>query len=101
MTARLSNDFLGWVVRLRIGRRPIRQRGLCEKARAGDIDLGKFGKMVCPRNHGSKCQLGPVADIRGVSGNVPGYTIKKERYKCKPGDLGVTCQGSATFCKTG
>ena len=36
-----------------------------------------------------------------LSGNVPGYTIKKERYKCKPGDLGITCQGSATFCKTG
>ncbi len=35
-----------------------------------------------------------------ATGEVSGYKITKQRYKCKPEGLGVTCNGTATFCKT-
>ena len=35
-----------------------------------------------------------------ANGSTPGYKITKQRYKCTPGGFGVTCRGSATFCKT-
>ncbi len=35
-----------------------------------------------------------------ATGNVAGYTIKNQKYKCKPSTWGVNCYGSATFCKT-
>lgn len=36
-----------------------------------------------------------------ATGDVPGYKITKQNYKCSPGGVGVTCRGSATFCKAG
>jgi hypothetical protein len=36
-----------------------------------------------------------------ATGDVPGYKITKQNYKCMPGGAGVTCRGSATFCKAG
>jgi hypothetical protein len=36
-----------------------------------------------------------------ATGDVPGYKITKQNYKCTPGGVGVTCRGSATFCKAG
>lgn len=36
-----------------------------------------------------------------ATGNVPGYKITKQTYKCTPGGASVTCRGSATFCKVG
>jgi hypothetical protein len=34
-----------------------------------------------------------------ATGDVPGYKIKDQKYKCTPGGMGVTCRGHATFCK--
>lgn len=36
-----------------------------------------------------------------ATGNVAGYRISKQRYKCSPDSFGVKCHGTATFCKTG
>jgi hypothetical protein len=36
-----------------------------------------------------------------ATGDVPGYTVKNQKYKCTEGGIGVTCRGQATFCKTG
>ncbi len=36
-----------------------------------------------------------------ATSKVAGYAITGERYTCKPDAGGVTCQGRATFCKTG
>lgn len=36
-----------------------------------------------------------------ANGSTPGYKIVDERYKCSPDGGSVTCQGRATFCKTG
>jgi hypothetical protein len=35
-----------------------------------------------------------------ATGDVPGYKIKDQKYKCSKGGMGVTCRGQATFCKT-
>lgn len=35
-----------------------------------------------------------------ANGSTPGYKITQQRYKCTKGGFGVTCRGSATFCKT-
>jgi hypothetical protein len=34
-----------------------------------------------------------------ATGDVPGYTVKNQKYKCSSGSFGVTCRGHATFCK--
>ena len=34
-----------------------------------------------------------------ATGQVAGYSVKKERYKCKADTGGYTCIGWATFCK--
>lgn len=34
-----------------------------------------------------------------VTGDLPGYTIRNKRFKCKDSDLGVTCYGQATICE--
>lgn len=36
-----------------------------------------------------------------ATNTVAGYAITGERYSCRPDAGGVTCQGRATFCKTG
>jgi len=36
-----------------------------------------------------------------ATGQVAGYKIKSQKYKCSQGSAGVTCRGHATFCKTG
>jgi hypothetical protein len=36
-----------------------------------------------------------------ANSKVEGYTVKNERYSCKPEGAGVFCRGSATFCKKG
>ena len=36
-----------------------------------------------------------------ATNKVAGYAITGERYACKPDAGGMTCQGRATFCKTG
>ncbi len=36
-----------------------------------------------------------------ATGEVAGYKIKNQKYKCSQGSAGVTCRGHATFCKTG
>lgn len=36
-----------------------------------------------------------------ANGSTPGYTISNQKYKCTPDGGSVTCQGRATFCKTG
>ena len=33
-----------------------------------------------------------------ANGKVEGYTVKNERYSCKPDGGQTTCHGSATFC---
>lgn len=35
------------------------------------------------------------------NGKVAGYSVKNEKYDCKPDGSQVTCRGRATFCKTG
>ena len=35
-----------------------------------------------------------------ANGKVAGYQVRNERYECKEGSWGVTCRGSASFCKT-
>lgn len=35
------------------------------------------------------------------NGKVAGYSVKNEKYECKPDGGNVTCRGRATFCKTG
>lgn len=34
-----------------------------------------------------------------ATNKVEGYTVKDERYSCKPDGGQVTCRGRATFCK--
>lgn len=34
-----------------------------------------------------------------ANSKVEGYTVKNEKYSCKPEGAGVFCRGSATFCK--
>jgi hypothetical protein len=34
-----------------------------------------------------------------ATGDVPGYKIKDQKYKCDKSGMGVTCRGQATFCK--
>ena len=36
-----------------------------------------------------------------ATSKVDGYRVVGERYRCKSDGAGVTCQGRATFCKTG
>ncbi len=36
-----------------------------------------------------------------ATGQVAGYKIKSQKYKCTQGGTVVTCRGRATFCKTG
>ena len=35
------------------------------------------------------------------NGKVAGYSVKNEKYDCKPDGGQVTCRGRASFCKTG
>ncbi len=35
------------------------------------------------------------------NGKVAGYSVKSEKYDCKPDGSQVTCRGRATFCKAG
>jgi hypothetical protein len=34
-----------------------------------------------------------------ATGDVPGYKITSQKYKCDKSGMGVTCRGWATFCK--
>ncbi len=34
-----------------------------------------------------------------ANSKVEGYTVKNEKYSCKPEGAGVFCRGSASFCK--
>lgn len=34
-----------------------------------------------------------------ATGDVPGYKITSQKYKCDKSGMGVTCRGQATFCK--
>lgn len=34
-----------------------------------------------------------------ANGKVEGYTVKNERYRCRPDGGQITCHGRATFCK--
>ncbi|MGI9423397.1 MAG: hypothetical protein ACR2PA_09395 [Hyphomicrobiaceae bacterium] len=36
-----------------------------------------------------------------ATGDVSGYNVTKQNYNCDSSGLGVTCKGSATFCKSG
>ncbi len=36
-----------------------------------------------------------------ATGQLPGYKIKKEKYKCSKESSSTTCIGQATICKTG
>jgi hypothetical protein len=36
-----------------------------------------------------------------ANGKVAGYTVRNEKYDCKPQGGQVFCRGRATFCKTG
>jgi len=35
-----------------------------------------------------------------ADGSTPGWKITRQRYRCRPSGLGVTCRGQATFCPT-
>lgn len=35
-----------------------------------------------------------------ADGSTPGWRVTKQRYRCKPGGMGVSCRGQATFCQT-
>ena len=36
-----------------------------------------------------------------ATGDVPGYQVRNQDYKCTPGGAGYTCRGKVTFCKAG
>lgn len=33
-----------------------------------------------------------------LTGDLPGYSIKNKKFRCKKGSFGVTCYGQATIC---
>ncbi len=36
-----------------------------------------------------------------ANGKIAGYSVRSEKYECKPQGGQVFCRGRATFCKTG